>query len=146
MTAVKRLTLALLLAVATLVPVGSLSPASAANTDNCRGHISSFYKSNGRVYLHYRVTCDRKQEKIGASSFLRKAASDVHVTEYRTCKNVSFCTAVASLADKRGSQLYYARTDESTLEVPATYAQRRYLVVCGTRSGNMRCGAGSKSF
>jgi hypothetical protein len=144
-THMKSLTVALMLLVAALLPV-TAAPASASNADNCRGRISSFYKSNGRVYLHYRVTCDRVQKRMGASSFLRRAASDVKQTRSVDCVNVSFCTAVASVRDKAGTQTYYARTDTSTLERPYTYAQRTTLVLCGSGAKHMTCAAGYKNF
>ena len=144
-TRMKSLTVALMLLVAALLPI-SAAPASATNADHCRGYISAFYKSKDRVYLHYRVKCDRVQKTIGASSFLRRAASDVKDTTWVDCKNVSFCTAVVSLRDKPGTQTYYARTDTSTFERPYTYAQRTTLVLCGSGARHMTCASGYKKF
>jgi hypothetical protein len=139
---IKTVLLALLVVVAALVPAASLSAAQAqdSNPDDCRGFISSFYKSNGRVYLHYRVACNRTQDSISASAFLRRAGSDYKSIQKTRCYSTKFCTGVASLKDKAGSQRYYARTSEDIGPPPDTYADRSTVVVCG----EMKCGAGSK--
>jgi hypothetical protein len=141
---VKSVLLALLFMAAALMPAASLSAAQAqdSNPDDCRGFVSSFYKSNGRVYLHYRVSCTRTQDSISASAFLRRAASDYKSIQKTRCYKTKFCTGIASLKDKAGSQRYYARTSEDIGPPPDTYADRKTVVVCG----EMACGAGSKLF
>ena len=135
------LTCALLL-VATLLPVVSASPASAVvNRDGCRGYVSYFYKSNGRVYLHAKVACSRAQETIKVTAFLRRG--DTWSRPTHTCTGTSFCVAVASLGDHAGSQLYTGGP-YSGWYPPATYARRGGTTM--TCDNGMSCRLAGKYF
>ena len=67
--------------------------------------MTHFYRSAGRIYLHARVIRDRTQDKISVKAFLRRGDTWSRPAAV-TCTKVTFCVGVASLADKRGSQLY----------------------------------------
>jgi hypothetical protein len=139
----RKIVMACLLLVASVLSVSTASPASAvSNRDNCHAYVSHFYKSAGRVYVHARLSCSRAQDKISVKAFLRRGDTWSRPGAV-VCTHTSFCTAVASLGDKSGSQLYSGGPVQGYYP-PPTYARRGSTTM--TCNNGMPCKLAGKHY
>ncbi|MGI5285015.1 hypothetical protein ACQEVF_16985 [Nonomuraea polychroma] len=98
-------------ALVAMVATGSLlvaaAPAQAANRDNCRGAVSSIYKSGSAVVAAYVVMCDRIQDRIIVEADVNRHNIPMKTVRSRkTCYNAIRCSVFPRISNPSGRQLF----------------------------------------
>jgi hypothetical protein len=151
----KRISAALVAILATAsVLIAAPQAAQAANRDNCRGVVSSIYRSGSNIVASYVILCDVQQDMISVSAEIWRrnpgGGSSKTIRTAKTCYNAIRCSTYPAVPDLTGEQVY-------TGSVWAAIAERGsdYIVGCGyvasahpssTLDGRMDCGVKTAYF
>ncbi|MEV0618604.1 hypothetical protein AB0I81_35135 [Nonomuraea sp. NPDC050404] len=125
-----RVALAATFAAGSLFAGALPAQAAASNRDNCRGNVSSIYKSGSAVVASYVVVCDRVQSRIIVSAdATRHTVPLTSKRSTKTCNNARRCSVQPRISNPAGRQLFSGA-------VFAAVARRgNHLVGCGYVEG-----------